>query len=458
MDCASWHWYRRHRPVDSPRKRFLNRRREQMLDLTKMKELANGAQSVKPVSRTPVKTQFTEDERETARYFYLSQHSRSPHSMRMRSFFNLCKLLGERLDASNWHLLEAADIVGDLHFLVGKGTVKSGNDWQLKCLGLAEVRPEVFVVGVNQVFYDHAVAYWVDRLPPNDPTALEESRENFAGPAVSIRAPQLDKGGWRSSGSTLETEKTHTVKCLLPSECYDLHPGIRLQKTRAHVSSLSDGDQRRLHRRLKQELSFPHCAYAVPAWGLMVLPGPGGEEGDPTEEHCDWTPGLGKTSRHFAEFPSYVVHHYPLSERNKRGMWQGMRARISDVSLPGVRSTDRFACWGLINLTTEHARSEAVRRTKFWNMETHCWQVIETCRPALIIAPPSKMGGGRCYDRLQKFLREKGATPVGTMQYYRADKGSRTWDFQWWKTPWDNAASVRCTRSPRIGEGGSQIS
>ena len=33
------------------------------------------------------------------------------------------------------------------HFLVGKDTVKGKNDWQLKCLGLAEVRSGVFVVG-----------------------------------------------------------------------------------------------------------------------------------------------------------------------------------------------------------------------------------------------------------------------------------------------------------------------
>ena len=103
-----------------------------MLGLSKMRELADGAQNVKLVSRKPVKTQFTEDEREIAKDFFRSQRSRNPNSMRMRSFFHLCKLLGEPLDASNWHLLEDADIVGDLHFLVGKGTVKFGNDWQLK--------------------------------------------------------------------------------------------------------------------------------------------------------------------------------------------------------------------------------------------------------------------------------------------------------------------------------------
>ena len=59
------------------------------------------------------------------------------------------------LDDSNGHLLKDADIVDDLHFLVGGGTVKSGNDWQLKCLGLAEVKPGVFVVGLNRIFYEN---------------------------------------------------------------------------------------------------------------------------------------------------------------------------------------------------------------------------------------------------------------------------------------------------------------
>ena len=144
---------------------------------------------------------------------------------------------------------------------------------------------------------------------------------------------------------------------ILPDECFDLHPGTRLDKTREHVSSLSEGDRRRLYRKLEEDLTFPHCAYAIPAWGLMVLPGPGRDSGDPTEPYCDWTPGIGKASRHFSEFPNYIVPR-------REPMWQGMRATISKVSLPGVESKDHFACWGLVNLTTEHARSETVRRTK----------------------------------------------------------------------------------------------
>ena len=80
--------------------------------------------------------------------------------MRMRSFFALCELLGVPLDSSNWDRLEKADKVkgGALHFLVGQRPVRIDpghkEDWQLKCLGLKEIKLGVFVVGVNQIFCD----------------------------------------------------------------------------------------------------------------------------------------------------------------------------------------------------------------------------------------------------------------------------------------------------------------
>ena len=207
----------------------------------------------------------------------------------------------------------------------------------------------------------------------------------------------------------------------LPSPCFDLHPGRRLDATREYVASLSEKDRKRLHGKLKKELSFPHYAYSIPAWGLMVLPGPGGEIDDPSEEHCDWTPGLGTAARHFAEFPSYVAKHVSPGYLTNRGMWQRMRDVISNTSfkMPKVRSEDRFACWGLINLTKDHARSETIRQqqTTPWDLKT-LWGVIEICRPALIIAPPSKMGGGRCHLRVQQLLSEKGAVRSGTMRGY----------------------------------------
>ena len=123
-----------------------------MIELSDLQALAIGARNVK---RNPVKTQFTKDERRIVKHFFNSQHNRDLSSKRMRSFLALCDLLGEPLDASSSHRLEDADIVGDLHFLVGGDTVKSGNDWQLKCLGLAEDSPGVFVVGLNKIFYSN---------------------------------------------------------------------------------------------------------------------------------------------------------------------------------------------------------------------------------------------------------------------------------------------------------------
>lgn len=135
-----------------------------MLDLSKMREFADGTRLVR---RKPVKTHFTEEERRAIKSFFFSLcPPRDSSSMRMLSFFALSEILGKTLEASSYHRLENANIVGDFHFLVGRGTVKSGKDWQLKCLGLAEVEPKVFVVGLNQIFYDRADAYWVNRLRP----------------------------------------------------------------------------------------------------------------------------------------------------------------------------------------------------------------------------------------------------------------------------------------------------
>ena len=87
-----------------------------------MKELADGARNVKPISREPVKTQFTKDERGIVRHFFRSQ-KRNLDSDRMKSFLALCPLLGKHLDASKWHLLkDAAEGSVRLHFLVGKDT------------------------------------------------------------------------------------------------------------------------------------------------------------------------------------------------------------------------------------------------------------------------------------------------------------------------------------------------
>ena len=51
------------------------------------------------------------------------------------------------------------DKVSNPHFLVGGHPVREDReqtDWTNKCFGLAEVEPEVFVVGLNRIFFDHA--------------------------------------------------------------------------------------------------------------------------------------------------------------------------------------------------------------------------------------------------------------------------------------------------------------
>ncbi len=219
---------------------------------------------------------------------------------------------------------------------------------------------------------------------------------------------------------------------LLPDECFDLHPGTRLEKTREYLGSLSGNARRRLDKTIREKLTFPHRAYAIPAWGLMVLSGPGGEKGDPSEKDCDWTPGLGKTSRHFAEFPTYI------NGQPARYAWQRMRSVIRQVVLPGVNRHDRFACWGWINLTEDHAPRDAERRTteRMWEEgENILWKVVEACRPALIIAPPSQ-SKARCYARIQNRLRDVGGLQNPRVTRYPGNKQGHLWEFHWWKTPW----------------------
>jgi len=222
----------------------------------------------------------------------------------------------------------------------------------------------------------------------------------------------------------------------LPADCFSLCPGARLRATRNYLTSLDGSSLKSLMQRVSK-YAYPHCAYAIPAWCLTVLPGPG-EESDPYDPYRDWTPGLGETSRHFSEFPDYLVETAPqeLLQRVRldRGgkMWPKLRSTLRAMNLPGVSPEDHFACWGLVNLTTEHAPSEASRsKSTPWNVGP-LKQIIELCRPAMIIAPP----GSRCFQQVQKSLAEKGYTISGQVLRYSGDKGGRTWDFTCWKTPW----------------------
>ena len=229
----------------------------------------------------------------------------------------------------------------------------------------------------------------------------------------------------------------------MPASCFDLHPGRRLKDARAHLGSLTEKRRVKLARQL-EEFTFRHCAYSIPAWGLMVLPGPGrASEGDPADARGDWRPGLAESARHFAEFPDYMnaddQEHY-RREENRLMMWRKMRKHIGAAALPGVAPEDRFACWGLVNLTTEHAPSEATRAQRKgqtqWDVAP-LHRIIMICRPALIIAPPSRTGGARCHARLEDLLQKIGGQCEKTKSTsYPAESGRRTWDFRWWDTPW----------------------
>lgn len=240
----------------------------------------------------------------------------------------------------------------------------------------------------------------------------------------------------------------------LPESCFDRHPGRRLTAARAHVDSLAGEHRTELDSKIC-EFTFPHCAYAIPAWGLVVLPGPGGaSKGDPADARADWTPGIAEASKHFAEFPDYLNaadrKHY-CEQNHGLKMWENLRQHINAVALDGVAADDRIACWGLVNLTTEHAPSEASRgRTgaTHWNIEP-LHRIIGICRPALVIAPPSRKGGACCHARLEKLLQRNGAQPEKLEPtQYEADSGPRKCRFRWWKVPWGRCRVGRMYTHP----------
>ena len=62
-----------------------------MLTLAEMRELADGAQTVRPIPRELVKTRFTKGERDIVKHFFHSLFPpRQSGSDRMQSFFALC--------------------------------------------------------------------------------------------------------------------------------------------------------------------------------------------------------------------------------------------------------------------------------------------------------------------------------------------------------------------------------
>ena len=113
---------------------------EQPLGLSKMRELAAAARDV---GRDPVKTNFTDQDRSIVRSFIESRKQMG--TPRRESFLGLCGLLGRRLDASHWHLLDTVDKVRNSAFPRGwspdtKGSGTNGLDQQMFWTGGSRVR------------------------------------------------------------------------------------------------------------------------------------------------------------------------------------------------------------------------------------------------------------------------------------------------------------------------------
>lgn len=133
-------------------------------------ELHNVVVDAARAGRTPVKTRFTYREKNIVKHFIRREKRQFP---RKESLLCLCDLLGERLTPSNWERLYACmKIPGPdaLDFLVGGHDVRplrQKTDWTNKCFGLKKVERDVFVVGLNQIFYDNVDSDTADSLPPD---------------------------------------------------------------------------------------------------------------------------------------------------------------------------------------------------------------------------------------------------------------------------------------------------
>lgn len=113
-------------------------------------------------------------------------------------------------------------------------------------------------------------------------------------------------------------------------------------------------------------------------------------------------------------------------------MWPKLRKGLLNAKLPEVGTDDRdcFTCWGLVNLTTEHARSEAEREKETkWDTKP-LQRIIEICRPSMLIANPGVVSD------VQDALRNQGAVFVGEERTYAGDRGVRVWKFHWWEMSW----------------------
>ncbi len=114
-------------------------------------------QQAKKAGRDPIKVHFNDHERALIRQFI--ERNKKDGTPRKASFLKLCDLLGKELKKDRWAGLFAANKVNNMQFLVGGHRVRSDrehSDWTNKCFGLTEIKPDVFVVGLNETFFSNA--------------------------------------------------------------------------------------------------------------------------------------------------------------------------------------------------------------------------------------------------------------------------------------------------------------
>lgn len=250
----------------------------------------------------------------------------------------------------------------------------------------------------------------------------------------------------------------------LPQDCFAAEPGKRLNAMRQFLSSLSGSELSSIQELVMRRYRFEHCAYAIPAWGLIVLPGPGAgkrgtDEGNPYDPYCDWTPGLGQPSRHLREYPDYLHQTSPVGllrrEPTDRGgrMWPNVRGVLLSARLPGVSANpgDRLACWGLVNLTTEHSRTEAMRRPETqWSTEP-LREIIRVCRPCLVATTAG------IADRVHALLAEERLTPEDEERVCGID-GRHSFSFRWWTGAGSKIRVGKILHPARFWQGDDRVS
>jgi hypothetical protein len=189
----------------------------------------------------------------------------------------------------------------------------------------------------------------------------------------------------------------------------------------------------------------PHSTGAVNAWGLIVLPGPGGDS-DPHSDAYDWAPGFGETARHLLSFPHYIRALSAQEKKEKGKTWERLRNILPEVELPGVARADRLACWGVANLSARHAKDENSRPAEASGprIARAAW-IVGTCRPHLLAVLPNK--GDENLNRLEDALRELDGAPERDLEPIQANRQG-VMQRRLWNLPWGRVLVCRLYQHP----------